>query len=108
VHASGGLEAVVADGHGLVLEQAPELVLLDALLPDPPQQSEPLIQGHRRHATRQILGGGGGGRGGSGSRLVRRRGVHGSGCGGGGAKDSTRPCPETARRGWRRRVSEWA
>jgi hypothetical protein len=86
VHASRGLEAVVADGYGLVLKQSPELVLLDALLPDAPQHFEPLIQGHRRHAPRKTLGGrgsGGRGRGRAGGCLGCRRGVHGSGGGGG-------------------------
>lgn len=57
VHASGRLEAVVADGEGLVLQQAHELVLLDALLPDPAQRLEPLLERHRRHAPRQSLHG---------------------------------------------------
>lgn len=104
MHASGGLEAVVADGDGLLLEEVPELVLLDALLPDPPQQIKPLIQGHRRHAPGQTLGGrgssGGGGRGCAGGSLGCRRGVHGSSGGGGAAKDSTRSWRETARRRW--------
>lgn len=73
VHASGWLEAVVADGDGLVLQQAHELVLLDALLPDPPQRREPLLERHRRHGPRQIVYGGGRGGDGGGGRGCDRR-----------------------------------
>ena len=89
VHAAGGLETVVADGDGLLLQQVHELVLLDALLADPPQQLEPILEAHGRHPRGEILHGGGGGGGGGGRRGVggapgRLRGVHGGGDGGDG------------------------
>jgi hypothetical protein len=73
VHATGGLEPVVADRDGLVLQQAHELVLLDALLPDPPQDGEPLLQGQRRDGSCGSI------RGGAGGCLGSWRGVHGGG-----------------------------
>jgi hypothetical protein len=61
VHATGGLEPVIVDRDGLVLQQAHELVLLDALLPDPPQDGEPLLQRQRRDASCESVRGGAGG-----------------------------------------------
>jgi hypothetical protein len=84
VHATGGFEPVVADRDGLVLQQAHELVLLDALLPDPPQDGEPILQVQRRNASRERICGGGvrganGGGGRAGGCVWSRRGVHGGG-----------------------------
>jgi len=44
VHAAGGLEAVVADGHRLLVQQVAQLVLLYALLAHRPAHVEPLVQ----------------------------------------------------------------
>jgi hypothetical protein len=82
VHATGGLEPVVADRDGLVLQQAHELVLLDALLPDPPQDGEPLLQAQRRNANRERICGGDRGASRGGGSVGSRRGVHGGGGGG--------------------------
>lgn len=94
MHAAGRLEAVVADGDGLVLQQAHELILLDALLPDPAQDGEPLIHAQRRDASRESIGCGGRGScggGGSGWGCVGSlRGVHGGGGGGGGGREARR------------------
>jgi hypothetical protein len=73
VHATGGLEPVVTDGGGLVLQKPPELVGLDALLADAHQQFEPLVQGHPPNGPHEVLGGSSGSGGGG----VRSRGrVH--------------------------------
>ena len=44
VHAAGGLEAVVAHGHGLLDQQVAQLLVLDALLAHRPAQLEALVQ----------------------------------------------------------------